>query len=67
LFTIMKKSVDLLDALTLLVVSLIESSRAGRAAEPVTQQWLRARRSRRRMTHLQNGVGLLLKAMRSRR
>jgi hypothetical protein len=63
----MKKPVDWLDALTLIVASVIESRRAGRAAEPVTQKWLRARRSRRRWIHLRNGIATLFKAMRSHR
>jgi hypothetical protein len=63
----MKRSVDWLDALTLLFASVIESRRELRQAEPITTRWLRARRSRRRMSHLKTGIAALMDVMGQRR
>jgi hypothetical protein len=66
-WSIMKKSIDWLDALTLLCASVIESHREARQAEPLTARWLRERRSRRRMINLKSGITALLEVMRPRR
>jgi len=60
------KKPDLLDALTLLCISAIAWRQDERRADSFTTRWLRARRSRQRMSNLKSGVAALVEAMRTR-